>query len=451
MNGDSMLAWAVSGPAELKALSDPIGVGVLILEHCEAERFRILSANRSLETLTGLSHVALSGLFLERILPAFKLAAIVEQCQQCVEQGKRAEFISEIELPLGKLWWQISLNPITDHRGEVVRVLASIVDFTGRHTLEAELRQAASKLQESQSRLEWAVVGGEIGVWEWDIKRKQIWMSDPWPAHLKAVLSTEAMPVDDWMKLIHSDDQAHALATAQQAVNGDIPAYSMEYQVRLLSGEWQWRHVYGTITARNEKGKALRIGGTYQNVTQQKQAQEELRKVTLELQYRASHDGLTKALNRGAIIEALESEIDRAHREGTNLTVALLDVDHFKTINDRYGHLIGDQILVAIVERIRTVLRGYDYIGRFGGEEFLVIAPARDKIEDLPERIRRVIADTSFDTPIATLHITGSIGVATCGSDLQNAKTLLAAADEALYRAKQRGRNQVAQADCTGS
>lgn len=447
MHGDITHAWATASPAELKALSDPIGNGVLVLEVGAAGRFCILSLNQAIENITGLQHAALSGVWIEDFLPASELAVTAGRYQRCVDTRERIDFVSELDLPERKFWWQTTLTPIFNAEGDVVRLLASTVDFTARHDLEEELRLAADKLQQSQNRLQWAIVGGEIGIWEWDIVGRQVWMSDPWPAHRKTGASPGTVPIDDWVALIHPAQRDHALAVGLRAMADEIPAYSIEYQVRLASGEWQWRLVYGTITERSEAGKPTRICGTYQDITQQKQDQQELRSLTAELEYRATYDSLTKVMNRGAIIETLDRELLRASRDRTGLTVALLDVDHFKSVNDRYGHPVGDEVLVALVERIRTVLRPYDHLGRYGGEEFLIVAPARNGIENLHERIRAVIARLPFLTQAGPLDISGSIGVAIHSAGQRSADALLAAADRALYQAKLAGRNQVARAD----
>ncbi len=201
--------------------------------------------------------------------------------------------------------------------------------------------------------------------------------------------------------------------------------------------------MYGTVTERTDAGRPTRICGTYQNITAQKRSQEQLNILTAQLEHRATYDSLTDVFNRGAIMQRLEEELVRADREETGLTVALLDVDKFKDINDNHGHPVGDQVLVALVDRIQKVLRVYDHVGRYGGEEFLIIAPARDGVEDLHDRIRNAIAHPPIETQAGTLRVTASIGVATYYPGAKSLEELLSAADEALYRAKKLGRNEV--------
>lgn len=161
-------------------------------------------------------------------------------------------------------------------------------------------------------------------------------------------------------------------------------------------------------------------------------------------QYQASHDALTGICNRGAILEALQRELQRGSRQQGSMSVIMLDLDHFKTVNDTFGHLAGDQVLQEVAVRIKGSLRGYDRAGRFGGEEFLVVLP--DCRLDEAVRVADRIAESLRGSPVRALQenltITASLGVATSkeGTGMQ---ALLHAADCALYKAKAAGRNRI--------
>ena len=167
------------------------------------------------------------------------------------------------------------------------------------------------------------------------------------------------------------------------------------------------------------------------------QAQESLR-------FHAEHDSLTGVLNRRAIRDVLRRELARCRRENQTLGVMLVDVDHFKRINDRYGHGAGDSALVNVVQRISATLRPYDLIGRYGGEEFLVIAPGCDLelTKKLAERILAAVSDEPVDLGNDTVKLTLSLG-ATLGTADSDPEFLVAAADSAMYQAKHNGRNRV--------
>jgi len=164
-----------------------------------------------------------------------------------------------------------------------------------------------------------------------------------------------------------------------------------------------------------------------------------------EAEFRATHDFLSGIYNRAAIIKLLEREVDRCHREAQPMSVLILDIDHFKNVNDTYGHLVGDQVITMAVQRMTSELRPYDWFGRFGGEEFLIILPncATDEALTVAERLRRAIAGEELIAGEFAIHVTISIGVSTVTTDSQDSTWLLRNADYALYAAKRRGRNKV--------
>lgn len=163
----------------------------------------------------------------------------------------------------------------------------------------------------------------------------------------------------------------------------------------------------------------------------------------LELRMIAAVDGLTKALSRTAWIRQVEAEIDRSTREGLSLSIVMLDLDHFKRVNDNYGHDVGDLVLTRTTAAIREVLRKHDLCGRLGGEEFVVCltnASAEAGME-LAERMRIKIGNLQFSEQ-AGLSCSASFGVATLKPN-ENLDQLLKRADDALYKAKNQGRDQV--------
>jgi two-component system cell cycle response regulator len=173
-----------------------------------------------------------------------------------------------------------------------------------------------------------------------------------------------------------------------------------------------------------------------------------------ELHFRATRDPLTGTWNRGATIDALSREIVRTRRTSAPLTAILIDVDHFKHVNDDHGHLAGDEVLRELVRRMKLAVRPYDTIGRYGGEEFLAFIPDCNEGHGVrvADRMRQIIAATPFAAAGRPLATTASFGVAEyrAGEDVD---TLIGRADAALYGAKREGRNRVVaasahRADC---
>ncbi len=171
----------------------------------------------------------------------------------------------------------------------------------------------------------------------------------------------------------------------------------------------------------------------------------ERRELECRLRVLATTDGLTGALNRAAFIAEGQQAVGRACRSGEDLAVFMLDVDHFKSVNDQFGHAGGDLALRHLVDVMRGLIRGNDLLGRLGGEEFAVVLPgvSADAAERVAERLRCQIAETPAVHGGRRIALTVSIGVAMCGSADDDIEPVLARADDALYRAKQTGRNCV--------
>lgn len=159
----------------------------------------------------------------------------------------------------------------------------------------------------------------------------------------------------------------------------------------------------------------------------------------------STKDPLTGLGNRGATLTELQSRFDLSRRHDRPISVVMCDLDHFKQVNDRYGHGAGDIVLAGFGERVRQNLRGSDLAGRIGGEEFVLVLPETDLegAELLAERLRVSLSDTPHLLPLGPLLVTCSLGVAQRETEDRDAGRLLGRADEALYEAKRGGRNRV--------
>lgn len=154
-------------------------------------------------------------------------------------------------------------------------------------------------------------------------------------------------------------------------------------------------------------------------------------------------DGLTQIYNKRYLMETLEREIGRAHRYNRPLSLIMFDIDHFKEVNDTYGHLAGDYVLKEMASAIKASIRREDIIGRYGGEEFVLVLPELDNYNTamVAEKVRRLVEKHVFRFEDMVIPITISIGYCTIWDELESAEELIKASDENLYKAKNSGRN----------
>ena len=164
------------------------------------------------------------------------------------------------------------------------------------------------------------------------------------------------------------------------------------------------------------------------------------------LRVQATYDSLTDLLNRSAILDILRRELARAKRQQTSVGIAMVDLDHFKRVNDTYGHTAGDVVLREVAKRMTSSVRSYDAVGRYGGEEFLIVLPecGEQGVLSVAERIRSRICEKAVTIPAGIVSITVSLGVTVADLAAQlDMESLIQVADTALYKAKANGRNRV--------
>ena len=201
---------------------------------------------------------------------------------------------------------------------------------------------------------------------------------------------------------------------------------------------WLWAHRF-MLRRQNELKHLVKVR------TRELEAEKaELLEAKAALAQQAAHDSLTGLMNRAAIYQVVEQQMRQTEREKTPFVVLLADLDHFKNVNDTYGHLVGDEVLREFSRRLNHNLRPYDHAGRFGGEEFLILMPGLS--DDCGERIRalhRDLCERPFVCGKVELTVTCSIGVAAYHAEFRDVESLLHSADLALYTAKENGRNHV--------
>lgn len=328
-------------------------------------------------------------------------------------------------------------------------VVANYFEFAGREFNCALVRditrrketEAALLAREEQLRM--VLEAAQLGLWDWDIVLDRVDRNQRWAGMLGFCLDELDSKVLDSLALVHPDDREQVWRSLNETRAGRQPAHRMEYRMQHRDGSYRWIFDHGRVTAWDRDGCPSRMSGIHVDITERKQLESELQK-------QAHTDFLTGLPNRRHFMQLAEHELNRSIRYGSQLAILMLDVDHFKAINDRHGHKFGDNVLIRLAETLRKVLRTSDVAGRMGGEEFAILLPETplEGAAEVAERIRQAIADSEVPLPGALpFRFTASLGVAVLDARDHTLDQLLNIADKALYQAKESGRNRVCLAE----
>jgi len=284
---------------------------------------------------------------------------------------------------------------------------------------------------------------GNLGNWYWSIGSNMVICNDQ--KILTLGYDKEEIPekigFEYFTARLHPDDYDRVMDNMRSHLYGQTPIYEVTYRIQTKDGDWKWFYDRGKITVRSDSGKPEMVAGIVFDVTEQKRMEQLLADQNQQLLELSRVDFLTKVFNRRALYEKLEYEISRSERYLYPFSILMVDIDYFKKVNDTYGHLTGDRILVQVAEMIGNTIRKTDIFGRYGGEEFLLILPEIDRQSGIvvAEKIRKSIQDATF---AENIKITASLGLVEYkhGTSIDD---LVNAADSMLYAAKKNGRNRV--------
>ncbi len=221
---------------------------------------------------------------------------------------------------------------------------------------------------------------------------------------------------------------------------GKKDVYEVEYRIKTKDGNYKWYYDRGKITQYDENGKPSFIAGIVFDITEKREIQVELECKNKILSEMSSIDGLTKIGNHRTLIEHLKVGVEEAKQYNNPLSIAIFDIDNFKKVNDSKGHVYGDQVLVDVASIIKNNIRATDFVGRYGGEEFMAIFlnTTLSVASKISEQIRKAIEDYSF---VDGLRITTSGGVGQYNNE--PITEFIDLVDKNLYKAKRNGKNQI--------
>ena len=318
----------------------------------------------------------------------------------------------------------------------ILTVVSAITYYLQR--LNRRLTKTQIILRDSEERLRLALGAASQGWFDINIQTGAVSVSPEYAKILGYEPDEFTSNLQVWETGIHPDDRPLVMATYHKRLADGEPI-AMEYRRQKKNGEWVWIRSIGKFTAWTPEHQPLRMSGIHTDITVQKM-------VEFELVRQAHTDHLTGFNNRGHFMQQAELELRRAVRYGAALSIFMMDVDHFKKINDTYGHKVGDLVLQKLAAVSRDTLRMVDIIGRVGGEEFAILLPetAEQEAIRVAERLRQAIANAKV--PLGhglPLSITVSIGITSLMSKDDNIDVLLNFADKALYEAKNAGRNRI--------
>lgn len=345
---------------------------------------------------------------------------------------------------------EISVEVVRDAKGQPMHVQSVVRDITERKRVDEELRN---------NELRYRIVADNTHDWEfWQAPDGQFLYVSPSCQRITGIPADELLRDPDLLlRIVHRDDIA-AFLNHRQMVTAKRVSGDCEFRIILPDGGIRWiSHVCQPVF--DALNNYLGVRGSNRDDTSRKYmnidlagANEQLRlqvkeilQLQTELREQALHDPQTNLYNRRYLSETLERDLARMKREKKPLSVIMMDIDHFKIINDTYGHPMGDQFLAKIAEVILSHTRGSDIACRYGGEEFLLVMPGATPKSAIKraEDIRLACAEIRIPHQKKSLKVTLSFGVAAYPTHGKNAEEIIANADAALYDSKHNGRNKV--------
>lgn len=411
-----------------------IAASVAILETNPDGSYTYAAANERYLEMLGMAEADVVGRSPTDVLPGYLVGDYVAHASECAKARAPVEFDAVVERRATTTWWRTTMLPSMDEADCVAKVIVTAIDITEKKLLETAFR-------ESRDRLNAVVDGAYDAIITVD------------HAHRIRFMNAAALRMFGWTAQDIIGQPLDLLLPKSIASKHHAYLESFQRSPIRARGMQERSEVRGVRRDGEELAVQISISKVWlesgvETTAIVRDVSDTVRLIA-ELKATASIDPLTGLSTRRRFLEALDLELRQASRQGSALSLLMLDVDHFKRVNDTYGHPTGDAVLAALGRLIARAVRTSDVVGRLGGEELALLLPGTDAAGalEIAERLRKNIEQASVpDGDGGHITFTVSVGVAEVGPTATTSAELMAEADRALYVAKNRGRNRVARA-----
>lgn len=417
--------------SELHSSLEAIGTSVAVFERTLDGSFVLVSANSIFGDLLSMEIPAAVGKALTEIWPRYAVQVLKPSFLRCVSDQAPTELELALDSAGVTAWWRVLLSPVFGGQRGVTRLIMTAIDITSKKELERALESSRIRFQ----ALVDSAYDGIVSIND----AQEIKLMNPAARDMFGISPedpVEGTLLEALLPQRYRKRHEQYLGSFKASPVASRPMHSRAAVVGLHRSGHEFP-IEVTI-AKIRVGEATEMTAVLRDISERARLIEELKVA-------ATTDPLTGCANRRRLGEMLAHELQRCRRFNHRFSLLMVDIDHFKRINDGHGHPAGDGVLTGLADRLKKCVRDVDLVGRWGGEEFLVLLPETDQVaaSECAERIRATIADSPFEHDGLKLEVTVSIGVTTSNCTMKGTDNPVERVDRALYAAKEAGRNRV--------